>query len=232
MEFEVVTLFPEMFESFLVGSILGKAREAGLIRVFFTNPRDFTSDRHRSVDDAPYGGGVGMVMKPEPIVLAIESAIAARGPAHRILLTPTGTPLTQAKVHSLAAHPRLLLTCGRYEGIDERVRELVIDEELSLGDFVLTGGEVAAMAIVDAVSRYVPGVLGEQESTAEESFSHGLLEYPQYTRPAEFRGHRVPDVLLSGNHERIREWRHEQAMLRTRERRPDLLTKAGEGADS
>lgn len=222
MEFEVVTIFPEMFASFVDASLLGKAVRAGVVKVVFTDPRDFTTDKHRSVDDAPYGGGVGMVMKAEPLVAAIEHAVATRGPAHRILLTPAGRPLDQPRVRELARLGRILLVCGRYEGVDERVRELAIDEELSIGDFVLTGGEVAAMAIIDAVSRYVPGVLGEARSTDEESFSAGLLEYPQYTRPPELRGRHVPEVLLSGDHERIRRWRREQAEARTRERRPDL----------
>lgn len=226
MDFEIVTLFPEMFASFLEASLLGKAVTAGRIRVMFTNPRDFTTDRHRSVDDAPYGGGVGMVLRPEPVVLAVEAAVRARGPAHRLLLSPAGTPLVQARVRELSALPRLLLVCGRYEGIDERVRELVIDEEMSVGDFVLTGGEIAAMAVMDAVSRYVPGVLGEASSTEEESFSANRLEYPHYTRPPEFRGLRVPDVLLSGHHAKIREFREEQSLARTRARRPDLLRHA------
>jgi tRNA (guanine37-N1)-methyltransferase len=223
MDFEIVTLFPEMFASLLEASLLGKAIAAGRIRVLLTNPRDFTADRHRSVDDAPYGGGVGMVLRPEPLVEAIEAILATRGPAHRILFSPAGTPLRQARVRELSALPRLLLVCGRYEGIDERVRELAIDEELSVGDFVLTGGELAAMAVIDSVSRYVPGVLGEATSTDEESFSRDLLEYPQYTRPPEYRGLRVPDVLLSGNHAKIREFREAESLARTRARRPDLL---------
>ena len=220
--FEVVTIFPEMFASFLAAGVLGKAIERGLVRVSFTDPRDFTQDRHRTVDDAPYGGGVGMVMKAPPLVLAIEAAICARGPAHRVLLSPAGAPLRQEHVVDLSRLPRVLLVCGRYEGIDERVRDLAIDEELSVGDFVLSGGEVAAMAVIDAVARHVPGVLGDAASVTEESFSSGLLEYPQYTRPPEFRGLTVPEVLLSGNHERIRAWRRDEAIRRTRERRPDL----------
>jgi tRNA (guanine37-N1)-methyltransferase len=220
---DVVTLFPEMFESFLAASLLGKGVEKGLLAVSFVNPRDYTHDRHRSVDDAPYGGGVGMVMRPEPLVAAVEAAVLERGPAHRVLLTPVGAPLRQARVRALATLPRLLLVCGRYEGIDERVRELCIDEEISLGDFVLSGGEVAAMALIDAVSRYLPGVLGDAASTEEESFSAGLLEFPQYTRPPEFRGLRVPEVLLSGHHEKVRAWRHACSLERTRARRPDLL---------
>jgi tRNA (guanine37-N1)-methyltransferase len=224
MELEIVTLFPEMFGSFLAGSLLGRACEAGIVRVCFTSPRDFAPGKYRQTDDAPYGGGVGMVMKPEPLVAAIEAACAARGPAHRILLGPGGATFDQARARALAAHGRLLLVCGRYEGVDDRVRGHV-DEELSLGDFVLSGGEVAAMAVVEAVTRLVPGVLGKEESAAEESFSEGLLEYPQFTRPPEFRGAAVPDVLLSGNHERIRRWRRRESLVRTRDRRPDLLAR-------
>ena len=224
IQFEVVTIFPEMFRSFLEGSLLGKAIAAGLVKVELTDPRDHTHDKHRSVDDAPYGGGAGMVMKAPPLVEAIEAAVAARGPAHRILLTPAGRPFTQAVAAELAARPRVLLVCGRYEGIDDRVRALAIDEELSLGDFVLSGGEPAAMAVIDAVSRLVPGVLGDLASTEEESFgAEGLLEYPQFTRPPEYRGLGVPEVLLSGDHEKIRRWRRAEAEARTRARRPDLL---------
>jgi tRNA (guanine37-N1)-methyltransferase len=222
--FEVVTLFPEMFDSVLRAGVLGKGVERGLLQVHFTNPRDFTADRHRSVDDTPYGGGVGMVMRVEPLVAAIEHAVAARGPApaHRILLTPVGAPLRHARVRDLARLSRILLVCGRYEGVDERVTELAIDEEISVGDFVMTGGELGAMAIIDAVARFIPGVLGDATSTDEESFATGLLEAPCYTRPPEFRGHAVPEVLLSGNHEKIRAWRDAEARRRTRERRPDL----------
>lgn len=222
MRFTVVTIFPEMFASVLDSSILGKARAAGLIQVDFVDPRTFTSDRHRTVDDSPYGGGPGMVMKVEPLVAAIESATSAGGPAHRVLLTPVGAPLDQRRVRALAAREHLVLVCGRYEGIDERVSELAIDEEISLGDFVITGGELAAMALIDATSRYVPGVLGESTSTDEESFSAALLEYPQYTRPAVFRDCEVPPVLLSGDHARIRRWRRARSLERTARRRPDL----------
>jgi len=224
MIFEIVTLFPEMFESVLAASMLGKAIESGALTVFFTNPRDFATDKHRSVDDTPYGGGAGMVMRPDPLVAAVEHAVAARGTAHKIALCPTGAPLTQATVTRLAGLSRVLLLCGRYEGFDERVRAFV-DEELSLGDFVLTGGELAAMAIVDAVARRRPGVLGNAESPIDESHEAGLLEYPQYTRPPSFRGAAVPEVLVSGNHARIRRWRRLQSLLRTRERRPDLFAK-------
>jgi tRNA (guanine37-N1)-methyltransferase len=220
---EIVTLFPEMFTSFLAAGVLGRGIERGLLAIHFTNPRDFTTDRHRTVDDAPYGGGVGMVMRPEPVVLAVEHAVAARGPAHRVLLGPAGTPLRHARVRELAALDRLLLVCGRYEGIDDRVRQLCIDEEISIGDFVLSGGEAAAMCVIDAVARFVPGVLGEPASTEEESFAAGLLEAPHYTRPAEFRGLAVPEVLLSGHHENIRRWRAEESRARTARVRPDLL---------
>jgi tRNA (guanine37-N1)-methyltransferase len=222
MEIEVITLFPEMFASFLDGSLLGKARAAGTIQVGFTSPRDYAPGKYRQVDDTPYGGGVGMVMKPEPLVDAIEAATRTRGHAHRVLLTPQGAPLCQAVVRDLAARPRLLLVCGRYEGVDERVRSYV-DQEIAIGDFVLSGGEVAAMVLIEAVTRLCPGVLGKEESTADESFSAGTLEYPQYTRPPEFRGAAVPEALISGNHERIRRWRRRQALLRTRARRPDLF---------
>jgi tRNA (guanine37-N1)-methyltransferase len=225
MQFEVVTLFPEMFSSVLDASLLGKARERGAFSVHFTDPRDFTHDKHRSVDDTPYGGGAGMVMRPGPLVEAIEHAVAARGPAHKILLCPSGAPLTQAIVNRLAGYPRLLLVCGRYEGFDERVRGF-IDEELSLGDFVLSGGELAAMCVIDAVARRLPGVLGNAASTVEESHEAGLLEYPQYTRPPEFRGAAVPEVLIGGNHALIRRWRRKEALRRTRARRPELLARA------
>ena len=235
MRISIVTLFPEMFDSPLATSLLGKARTAGLVTIDFVNPRDFTTDRHRTVDDAPYGGGPGMVMKPGPLVAAIESiggegvasesgAASAATRPHRILLSPAGQPLEQRRVRELAALPHLVLVCGRYEGIDERVSRLVIEEELSLGDFVLSGGEIAALAVVDAVSRFVPGVLGDAASTDEESFSDGAsLEYPQYTRPPEFRGLAVPDVLLAGHHEKVRGWRRREALRRTAERRPELL---------
>ncbi len=224
MRITIVTLFPEMFESPLAASLLGKARAAGLLDIDFVNPRDFTADRHRTVDDAPYGGGPGMVMKPDPLIAAIESAAAGSDVVHRVLLTPGGARLDQAVVRELAGRPHLVLVCGRYEGIDERVSRLAIDEELSLGDFVLSGGEMAALPLIDALARLVPGVLGDLASTHEESFSDGLtLEYPQYTRPPEYRGLVVPDVLLAGHHERVRTWRRREALRRTALRRPDLL---------
>ncbi len=224
MQFEVVTIFPEMFSSVLSTSVLGKAQDKRALEVFLTDPRSFTTDKHRSVDDTPYGGGAGMVMRPDPLVAAIEAVEAARGPAHKILLAPTGAPLTQATVRRLATLPRLMLVCGRYEGMDDRVRAFC-DEELSIGDYVLTGGELAAMVVVDAVARRLPGVLGNADSPVDESFEEGLLEHPHYTRPPVFRGAAVPEPLLSGNHARIRRWRRLQALLRTRERRPDLFAK-------
>jgi tRNA (guanine37-N1)-methyltransferase len=224
MVIDVVTIFPDMFSSVLSASLLGKALGKGVLAVHLTDPRAFTTDKHHSVDDTPYGGGAGMVMRPEPLVAAIEACEGARGRAHKVLLSPAGAPLTQATVTRLAAQPHLLLVCGRYEGMDERVRASC-DEELSIGDYVLTGGELAAMVVVDAVARRLPGVLGNADSPLDESFEAGLLEYPQYTRPAQFRGLGVPEALLSGNHERIRRWRRLQSLLRTQDRRPDLFAK-------
>jgi tRNA (guanine37-N1)-methyltransferase len=218
MKFTVVTILPELIEPALTAGVVGRAKDAGIISVTCITPRDFTHDKHRTVDDTPYGGGPGMVMKPEPLLAAIGSA----GPAHRILLSPSGTPLTQARVRELAALDHLVLVCGRYEGVDQRVIDLGIDEELSLGDYVLSGGELGALAIIDAVARLVPGVLGEPTSADDESFSAGLLEYPQYTRPVELDGRAVPAVLTSGNHAAIAAWRRLQAMQRTAARRPDL----------
>jgi tRNA (guanine37-N1)-methyltransferase len=223
MRFDLVTLFPEMFDSFLEAGLLGKARSEGRIDVARTNPRDFTSDRHRTVDDAPYGGGSGMVMMPGPLARALEHVDAQAGAArHRVLLTPQGTPLTQQHARRYAELGAVTLVCGRYEGVDERARTLM-HEEVSLGDFVLLGGEVAAMAIVEATARLVPGVLGNMQSLEEESHASGLLEYPQYTRPAEFRGMGVPEVLRSGNHAAIARFRRKEALRRTRARRPELL---------
>jgi len=222
---EVLTLFPRMIAAPLEESILGKAREKGLLRVQVTDIRDFADGKHRVTDDVPYGGGAGMVMKPEPLVAAIEAARRRQPEARVILLSPQGARFEQGKAHQLAQGGALILICGRYEGVDDRVLRWV-DEELSLGDFVLTGGEVAALAVIDAMARLVPGVLGNELSVQDESFSgEGLLEGPQYTRPPEFRGLRVPEILLSGDHKKIARWRQEQAVARTRERRPDLLTR-------
>ncbi len=220
---EVLTLFPRMIAAPLDESILGKAREKGLLRVQVTDIREFAGGRHRVTDDVPYGGGAGMVMKPEPLVAAIESAKAREPSARVVLLSPQGRRFDQRAAQELLAREKLVLVCGRYEGVDERVLEW-IDEELSLGDFVLTGGEFAALAVIDAVARLLPGVLGNAESPVAESFAgEGLLEGPQYTRPPEFRGRKVPEVLLSGDHAKIAAWRREQALNRTRDRRPDLL---------
>ncbi len=218
--FHVITLFPEVFAGFAEASLLGKARAAGLLSIGFTDPRGFTRDRHRTVDDAPFGGGSGMVMKAEPIKGALESLPRLRS----VLLTPQGRPLTQADAIRFADLEGLILMCGRYEGVDERIRPL-FDEELSLGDFVLNGGEVAAMAVIEAVARLLPGVLGNSDSVREESFAAGLLEYPQYTRPEVLDGVRVPAVLVSGDHGRVARWRRGQALLRTMRRRPDLLAR-------
>ena len=225
LNFTVVTLFPQMFESPLGHSILKKAREKGLISIRLVDPRAFTTDRHHVTDDYPYGGGQGMVMKPEPLVSAIEDIRAHSPKARVVLLSPQGAVFTQEKAAELAQREDLVLVCGRYEGVDERVKSFV-DEELSVGDFTLSGGEPAAMVVIDAVARLIPGVLGNEKSAADESFSNGLLEYPQYTRPEDFRGMKVPEVLLSGDHERIKQWRREASVRRTLDRRPDLLAKA------
>ena len=221
----ILTLFPRMVEAPLGESILGKAREKGLLETRIVDIRDFAEGKHRVTDDVPYGGGAGMVMKPEPLVAAIESARAELKSGRVILLSPQGARFDQAKAEELAQQQELILVCGRYEGVDERVLGSV-DEELSIGDFVLTGGEFAALAVVDAVTRLVPGVLGNDESNRSESFTGGpILEGPQYTRPAEFRGKAVPAELLSGDHARIARWRRRQALVRTRERRPDLFAR-------
>jgi tRNA (guanine37-N1)-methyltransferase len=222
MRFDIFTLFSEMFQGPLTESILARAQAQGLLTVALHNPRDWTTDRHHVVDDYPYGGGAGMVMKPEPLFAAVE-AIHQEGPI--LLLSPRGRVFTQAIARELAAEPRVTLICGHYEGLDERIREHLATGELSIGDYVLTGGELAAMVVVDAVARLVPGVLAPG-STSEESHTAGLLEYPQYTRPAEFRGWRVPDVLLSGHHGEVARWRRKEALRYTRALRPDLLARA------
>jgi tRNA (guanine37-N1)-methyltransferase len=224
LDVDVVTIFPHMFPGPLGDSITGRALASGLVRLQAVDVREFTLDRHRSTDDYPYGGGPGMVMRPEPLVAAIDSV---RQPASRlVLLSPTGRRFTQTIAHELAGSEHLVLVCGRYEGVDERVREVTGAEELSIGDFVLTGGEIAAMVVLDAVIRLLPGVLSTSDAWNDESHSvrDGLLEYPQYTRPVDFRGLRVPDVLLSGHHAQVAAWRRRQALQRTRERRPELLT--------
>jgi tRNA (guanine37-N1)-methyltransferase len=227
LRFDILTLFPEMFESPLNASLLKKARERNLIDVCITDIRDFARDRHRTADDYPYGGGSGMVMKIEPIAGALESLGSLDG-AIVCLMTPQGEVFDQKIARELAGESRIVLICGHYEGVDERVRDHLVDREISMGDFVLTGGELPAMIVVDAVSRLVNGVLGNEQSAEGDSFSSdsGLLEYPQYTRPAEFRGWAVPEVLLSGHHAEIEAWRRREALKRTFLRRPDLLKKA------
>jgi tRNA (guanine37-N1)-methyltransferase len=222
---DVVTIFPRLFDAFLEGSFVGIARRGGQLELTVHDLRRWTHDRHRSVDDAPYGGGPGMVMRPEPLVEAIEALAGPRGPARRarvVLLSPQGARLDQAAVARLAAEVHLVLVCGRYEGVDQRVIDLAVDEEVSIGDYVLSGGEVPAMVVLEALTRLLPGVLGNPESVAEESFQAGRLEGPQYTRPASYRGLEVPAVLRSGDHRAVGAWRAEQAERATRQRRPDL----------
>lgn len=236
MRFDVFTLFPEIFVPYLDTSILLRARQRGLIDVQIHNIRDWTTDRHHITDDEPYGGGGGMVMKPEPIFAAVEAVLGSPPTCPLILLTPQGRVFTQETAIQLARPAldestdslpaRLGLLCGRYEGFDERIRQHLATDELSIGDYVLTGGELAALIVIDAVTRLIPGVLGDPDGAMDDSHASGLLEYPHYTRPPEFRGWRVPDILLSGDHTKIARWRREQALLRTRQRRPDLLASA------
>lgn len=226
MHIDILTLFPKMFESILGESIIKRAQAKGKLAVSIYDLRDWTFDSHRSADDKPFGGGAGMVMKVEPIYLALKEILKGvrRHGSRVILLTPQGKKLEQREVKRLAKYKRLTLICGHYEGIDERVRSFV-DEEISIGDYILTCGEIPALAMIDAVTRLIPGVLGHSQSAEFESFENGLLEYPQYTRPADFKGMKVPDVLTSGDHKRIAEWRAKEAIKRTKERRPDLLRK-------
>jgi len=222
LRIDIVTLFVEMFDGFLSTGVVGRAIQRELIEVHRTNIRDFSTNSYGSVDDAPFGGGVGMVLQCGPVYSAVEHVQGLASPkGHLVLLSPQGRPMSQLLAAELAAMPRLVLLAGHYEGFDERIRPLA-DCEVSIGDFVLSGGEVAAMAVVDAVTRLIPGAIGKEESVVEESFSDGLLEYPQYTRPREFRGMNVPEILLNGDHKKIRLWRAEQAKERTRQRRPDL----------
>ena len=221
MQFDVLTLFPEMFEP-IKQSILGKAIENEKIKLKLVNIRDFSKDKHKKVDDTPYGGGAGMVMKPDVVYDAYKSVYEEN--AKVIYLSPQGKTLNQKKVEELSKEKHLILLCGHYEGIDQRVIDKIVDEEISIGDYVLTGGEIPAMVLIDSVSRYIDGVLN-QESIKEESFSQGLLEYPQYTRPEVFEGEKVPEILLSGHHENIEKWRQEQALKITKQKRPDLLKK-------
>jgi len=225
MRFDVLTLFPEMFVSPLSESILKRSIQAGIVEVNVTNIRDFATGNHKQADDRPYGGGSGMVLMPEPIVGALRSILQGRHEQKKrvILLSPQGQRFHQGMAEEMAKLDRLILICGHYEGVDERIRRYYVDEEISIGDYILTGGELAAMVIIDVVARLLPGVLGDEDSLMEESFSRGLLEYPQYTRPAEFEGHRVPDILLSGHHEKVRHWRRKESLKSTLRRRPELI---------
>ncbi|MGG3882594.1 tRNA (guanosine(37)-N1)-methyltransferase TrmD [Brevibacillus panacihumi] len=224
MRIDILTLFPEMFPGVLSSSILGKAQEKGIVQFEVTNFRDYSESKHGTVDDTPYGGGGGMVLKPEPLFRAVE-AVTTDSKPRVILLCPQGVPYNQKLAEELAKEEHLILICGHYEGYDERIREHLVTDEISIGDYVLTGGELGAMVIADSVVRLQPGALGNQTSAVEDSFSTGLLEYPHYTRPAEFRGWKVPDILLSGHHANIDKWRLRESLRRTYERRPDLLDK-------
>ncbi|NTV28456.1 MAG: tRNA (guanosine(37)-N1)-methyltransferase TrmD [Candidatus Omnitrophica bacterium] len=232
MRIDIITIFPGMFSAVLGESILKRAQEKKLVDFRVHDLREFSKDPHRKVDDRPFGGGPGMVMTPQPLVDAVRK-VRGRRKAHVIYMCPGGAPLTQKRARELAVKRNLIILCGHYEGIDERVREMVVDESISIGDYVLTGGEVPAMVVADCVARLVPGVVGKGESLEEESFEGGLLEYPHYTRPANFCGKRVPPVLLSGNHQAVKKWRMAQSVERTQKMRPDLLDKsAGCGARS
>jgi tRNA (guanine37-N1)-methyltransferase len=226
MRFEVFTLFPETFAPYLQASILQKAAERGLVEISLHNIRDWARDKHHTTDDTPYGGGGGMVMKPEPVFEAVESVLGPEPVCPVILLTPQGRVFNHTIAEELVQHEQLALLCGRYEGVDERIRQGLVSDEISIGDYVLTGGELPAMIIIDAVSRLIPGVLGDPDGAMDDSHASGLLEYPHYTRPPEFHGQAVPEVLLSGDHAKIEQWRREQSLLRTLQRRPDLLKNA------
>jgi tRNA (guanine37-N1)-methyltransferase len=225
MRIDVLTLFPEMFEGVLAASILGRAADKGRVKYRLVNYRDYAENKHRTVDDTPYGGGGGMVLKPEPIFRAVEALPKEEGarPPRIILMCPQGETFTQRKAEELAEEDHLVFICGHYEGYDERIRQYLVTDEISIGDYVLTGGELPAMVVIDAVVRLVPGVLGNEQSPVTDSYSTGLLEHPHYTRPADFRGMKVPDVLLSGHHEQIDKWRRKESLRRTWLRRPDLL---------
>ncbi len=225
MRFDVFSLLPQVLQPYLDASILQRAIQNGLLDVQLHDIRAWTTDKHHVTDDAPFGGGGGMVMKPEPIFAAVEEVLGSPPACPVILLTPQGRTYTQQVAQELSSHPRLALLCGRYEGVDERVREHLVTDQISIGDYVVTGGEIPALLLIDSLTRLIPGALGDPDGAQDDSFASGLLEYPHYTRPAEFRGWRVPDVLLSGNHAQIARWRRDQSLLRTRRRRPDLLEK-------
>jgi tRNA (guanine37-N1)-methyltransferase len=226
MQFEVFTLLPEVFPPYLESSILQRARQHGLIDVRLHNIRDWARDKHHTTDDMPYGGGGGMVMKPEPVFEAVESILGSSSGVPIILLTPQGRIFSQSVARELSTIGRIALLCGRYEGVDERIRTRLVTDEISIGDYVLTGGELPALILIDAVTRLLPGALGDPTGAEDDSHASGLLEYPHYTRPPEFRGEKVPEVLISGDHAKIAQWRREQSLLRTLERRPDMLDKA------
>jgi len=229
MRFDIITVFPELFSGVLDCGILRRARQSNLVDIRIVNLRDFTRDKHKSVDDRPYGGGEGMVFMPGPLSAAIEHCTGeSKAPGTKVvLLSPQGKQWSQDMALEFSTIPHAILICGRYEGVDQRIVDCLVDREISIGDFVLTGGEIPAMAILDSVVRLIPGALGKRESALNESFSTGLLDYPQYTRPHDFRGHSVPEVLLSGDHARIQEWRKEKALERTMRSRPDMIKKSG-----
>ncbi len=223
MRFDVFSLLPQVLQPYLDASILQRAIQNNLLEVYLHDIRSWTTDKHHVTDDTPFGGGGGMVMKPEPIFAAVEDVLGNPPACPLILLTPQGRTYTQQIAQELSTYPRIALLCGRYEGVDERVREHLVSDEISIGDYVLTGGEIPALLLIDSIARLIPGALGDPDGAQDDSFASGLLEYPHYTRPAEFRGWRVPDVLLSGNHAKIERWRRDQSLLRTYRRRPDLL---------
>jgi len=224
MKIDILTLFPEMFDGVLNQSILKKAQEKNIVHFNLVNFRDYSEDKHKKVDDYPYGGGAGMVLSPQPIFSAVEALTDHSNQARIVLMCPQGEQFNQQKAQELATEKHLIFICGHYEGYDERIRTHLVTDELSIGDYILTGGELASMVVIDSVTRLLPRVLGNEESSQHDSFSTGLLEYPQYTRPSDFRGLKVPDVLLSGDHGRIESWRKSEALKRTKERRPDLLS--------
>lgn len=230
MKVDIITIFPRMFDHVFDYGMVRQGEKNGLLEINVLDLRGFTRDRHRTVDDRPFGGGEGMVLKPEPIIRALESLAETEWEEdpHVVLTSPQGTKFDQSKAKELSLLPHLILVCGRYEGVDQRIADFYVDEEISIGDFVLSGGELAAMVIVEAVSRLIPGVLGSGDSVLRESFMDGMLDYPQYTRPAEYRGMKVPEVLLSGDHKEIQAWRSKQSIRKTRSRRPDLLESSGE----